>query len=202
MPTKENGKSFALVVLSMERSFSDIPRILRIASEEHPKSEVVIVTGRGACEDVIELVKDVARDVKVILVENGSASSTVGNLVTHGHKPTHVLAERLDRYLEQHYHQESLRLRDLCTSFRISSSYVTRLFKKHVGMTFRRRLNLHRVKKAKDLLRTTDQTVDCIAKDCGFKNHTRLTEAFYRFEGMPPGQFRRSYFFLNSKLVL
>lgn len=192
MRTIENGRSFALVVIDMGRPFRDIPRIMRVAGEENSRGEAVFVTGRGACEDVIELVKHVAGDVEVRPIEKGSASSTVGNSVTPGHKPTHVLAERLDRYLEQHYHQESLRLRDLCTSFRISSSYVTRLFREHVGMSFRRRLNLHRVKKAKDLLRTTDQTVDCIAKDCGFKNHTRLTEAFYRCEGMPPGQFRRS----------
>ncbi len=191
MQSKEDGKNFALVVLGLGRSFLDIPRIMRIASEEH--SNAVIVTGRGACEDVIKFVKHIARDVEILPVENGSASSTIGNSFMSGQKPPHVLAERLDRYLEQHYQQDSLRLRDLCTSFRISSSYVTRLFREHVGMSFRKRLNLHRIRKAKDLLKTTDQTVDCIAKDCGFKNHTRLTEAFYRFEGMPPGQFRRDY---------
>ena len=59
-------------------------------------------------------------------------------------------------------------------------------------MSFRKRLNLHRVRRAKDLLKTADQTVDCIAKDFGFKNHARLTKAFYRFKGMPLGQFRRN----------
>ena len=195
MRTIEDGRNFALVVLRLGRCFLDIPRIMRIAIDEHRCAEAVIVTGRGACEDVIELLKRVAKDVEVLPFDNGSATSTVAGSVILGAKPTHVLAERLDRFLEQHYQQDSLRLSDLCTSFRISSSYVTRIFREHVGMSFRNRLNLHRVTKAKDLLKTTDQTVDCIAKDCGFKNHTRLTEAFYKFEGMPPGQFRRSYSF-------
>ena len=150
MRTIEDGKSFALVALGLGRTFLDIPRIMRFANDEHCRVEAVIVTGRGACDEMIELVKHVAKGAGVLPVHNGSATSTVAGC---------------------------------CHA---------RLFREHVGMTFKRRLNLHRLRKAKDLLKTTDQTVDCIAKYCGFKNHTRLTEAFYRFEGMPPGQFRRS----------
>ena len=66
-------------------------------------------------------------------------------------------------------------------------------------MSFRKRLNLHRIRKAKDLLKTTDQTVACIAKDCGFKNHTRLTEAFYRFEGIAAGSVQEGLFFFPKR---
>ena len=189
---KNNGEGFSLIMLDMRFLFSDVIDILQVVKERNPENDVMIVTGRGDWEKVVEVIRQVAKDVEVRPVVEAYEGSNLGTLSGHHHGPSHVLAERLDRYLEQHFHQESLRLRDVCVNFRISSSYVTRLFREHVGMSFRKRLNLHRVQKAKYLLRTTDHTVDCIARDCGFRNYSRLTEAFYRFEGMSPGRFRRA----------
>lgn len=188
---KGNSDSFELIVLDAGMSTEEILEVLQIFRERKSEIDVMIVTGRGDLEEVVEAIRQVAKNVEVTPVVDAYAVSILGKRPERRQAHTHVLAGRLDRYLEQHFHQESLSLNDLCTKFRISSSYVTRLFKEQVGMSFRKRLNLHRVQKAKYLLRTTDLTVDCIANDCGFRNCSRLTEAFYRFEGMPPGRFRR-----------
>lgn len=183
--------SFELIVLDAGISTEEILKVLQIFRERKSEIDVMIVTGRGDLEEVVEAIRQVARNVEVTPVVDAYAVSILGKRPDHRQAHTHVLAERLDRYLEQHFHEESLSLKDLCLNFRISSSYVTRVFREHVGMSFRKRLNLHRVQKAKYLLRTTNLTVDCIASDCGFRNCSRLTEAFYRIEGVPPGRFRR-----------
>ena len=188
---KGNSDSFELIVLDAGMSTEEILEVLQIFKERKSEIDVRIVTGRGDLEEVVEAIRQVARNVEVTPVVDAYADSILGKRPEQRQAHTHVLAERLDRYLGQHFHQKSLSLEDLCLKFQISSSYVTRIFREHVGMSFRKRLNLHRVQKAKNLLRTTDLTVDCIANDCGFRNCSRLTEAFHRFEGMPPGRFRR-----------
>ena len=195
MSRNENDEYFALVMLDVRTAFFDIQRILQVAKEKHSDNEVLFVSGRDVRDKVSQAIRQVGSDVKILPVEDAVSLVVLTKLVEVRQGYTHVLAERLDRYLEKHFQKKSLSLGDLCESFRISPSYITRLFREHVGMSFRKRLNSYRVEKAKYLLRTTDQTVDCIARDVGFSNHARLTEAFHRFEGMPPGRFRRTCVF-------
>lgn len=183
---------FALVMLDVRTAFFDIHRVLEVAKANHSDLDVMIVSGHKVRERVADAIRQVETDFEGLSVEDGPPSFALSNVVEERKWHLHVLAERLDRYLENHFQQDTLSLGHLSENFHISTSYITRLFREHVGMSFRRRLNTYRVEKAKFLLRNTNQTVDCIAREVGFKNHARLTEAFYRFEGMPPGRYRRN----------
>ncbi len=187
----DDNEYFALVMLDVRTAFFDIQRILQVDQEKHPDYDVLFVVGRDVRDNLNRALRQRAPDVTVIPRKDAASHLALAKLVEARQRYSHVLAERLDRYLETHFQKKSLSLGDLRESFQISSSYITRLFREHVGMSFRKRLNSYRVQKAKHLLKTTDQTVDCIAREVGFRNHARLTEAFYRFEGMPPGRFRR-----------
>ena len=46
-----------------------------------------------------------------------------------------------------------------------------------------------RVEQAKQLL-TQDDSISCIALDCGFANQTHLTKVFRRMTGMTPKAYR------------
>ena len=187
----DDNEYFALVMLDVRTAFFDIQRILQVDTEKHSDNDVLFVVGRNVRDKVTQALRQGVSEVTVIPTEDATQQLALAELVEVRQRYSHVLAERLDRYLEKHFQKKTLSLGDLRENFQISSSYITRLFREHVGMSFRKRLNSYRVQKAKYLLRTTDQTVDCIANEVGFRNHARLTEALYRFEGMPPGRFRR-----------
>ncbi len=103
----------------------------------------------------------------------------------------HVLAEQLDAYLKARAGAPSLNLDNLSKDFRISKSYIRRLFREHIGAPFRERLRHCRVDRAKRLLESTDDPINIIAGQCGFENPGRFAEAFRREEGMPPSKYRQ-----------
>lgn len=116
--------------------------------------------------------------------------TVIRKLVEKRRPPAHVLAERLDNFLKEHASKSTLKHSDMYTHFRISKSYACRLFQKYIDSTFRQRLSYHRVQRAKHLIESTNYLLYHIAEMSGFKNQQKLTEAFRRWEDMPPRKYR------------
>lgn len=97
-----------------------------------------------------------------------------------------VLAERLDMRLKECSSDPDVRLSVFSRQHRISASYTSKLFKRHVGVSFRRRLLEHRVSQAVELLTLTDDPICLVAEKCGFRANSRLSDAFKRIRGQSP----------------
>lgn len=72
----------------------------------------------------------------------------------------------------------------------LSASYVSRLLRQNTGMGVVDYIHSARLKKAKELLRNTDMSVDDIALAVGFSSRWTLTRSFKRYEATTPGAFR------------
>lgn len=103
-----------------------------------------------------------------------------------------VWASKLDGFLRNHFTNPSLKLSVLCDHFGISSSYATRLFREHIGMSFHKYLSFYRVEEAKRHLADTKDLIYAIADKCGFTNSNHLIRVFFEFTNMSPGQYRQS----------
>ena len=103
-----------------------------------------------------------------------------------------VWASKLDGFLRDHFTNPSLKLSILCDYFGISSSYATRLFREHIGMSFHKYLSFYRVEEAKRHLAETKDRVYEIADRCGFTNSNHLIRVFFEFTNMSPGQYRQA----------
>ena len=103
-----------------------------------------------------------------------------------------VWASKLDGFLRGHFTNSSLKLSTLCDHFGISSSYATRLFREHIGMSFHKYLSFYRVEEAKRHLADTKDRVYEIADKCGFTNSNHLIRVFFDFTNMSPEQYRQS----------
>lgn len=113
--------------------------------------------------------------------------------VTGLRKRSHsVWASKLDSFLRDRFTNSSLNLSVLCDHFGISSSYATRLFREHIGMSFHKYLSFYRVEEAKRHLADTKDLVYEIADKCGFTNSNHLIRVFLKFTNMSPGQYRKS----------
>ncbi|MCP1182378.1 helix-turn-helix domain-containing protein [Paenibacillus sp. 1781tsa1] len=73
----------------------------------------------------------------------------------------------------------------------VSPSYLSRLFKKEMGVSFIEYLMNMKVQKAKQLLKDTDCTITEIAERVGYSERN-LNRAFQRFVHMSPNQYRMS----------
>src|SRR3984893_17823615 len=84
-------------------------------------------------------------------------------------------------------------LSELAALCGLSRSYFVRAFKQITGMPPHRWLLMHRVKRAKDLLRGTKLPIADIAVACGFADQSHLTRVFSKAFGISPAAWRRQW---------
>lgn len=166
--------------------------VLRHLKQKGTDADVVLLTNCGNIVLVSQAMKLGARDFFIKPVSVPAVLATIENLIANRYPIVHPLTKLMDTYLQQHYTDTDLNMEVLCQHFRISTSYVTALFRKYLHTSFRRQVQHYRVEKAKELLRETDGSIRHIAQECGYRDYRRLTEAFQREVGIPPRLYRRN----------
>lgn len=86
-----------------------------------------------------------------------------------------------------------LTVEDLARQARMSSRHLGRHFKSATGTTPLQWLLAQRIRRAQELLETTDDTVDAIAAATGMGTATTLRRHFHRTVGVPPDAYRRTF---------
>jgi transcriptional regulator GlxA family with amidase domain len=103
----------------------------------------------------------------------------------------HALAELLPwvmRRLDQ-----PLTVEDLARQANMSSRHLARRFRSITGTTPLQWLLTQRIRRAQELLETTDDSVDTIASAAGMGTATTLRRHFHRTIGVPPDAYRRTF---------
>lgn len=98
------------------------------------------------------------------------------------------LAQVLD-YINDYLDQD-IKLADLAALLGMSQFHFCHLFKQAIAITPYQYLLQQRIECAKQLLKQTDQPIMEIALQCGFNNHSHLSQQFRRFTGITPKAFR------------
>lgn len=101
-------------------------------------------------------------------------------------------------YIQQHY-QENITLEDLTGQTFLSSTYLSRLFTKQLGLPFTEYLAQVRLAHAVDLMHGPD-TLTEIASKTGFPNSNAMISAFRKEWDITPGEYRKAL--LNGKKSL
>ena len=74
----------------------------------------------------------------------------------------------------------------------VSADYLTRLFRQEIGITPSDYIGTARVKKARFLLESTDQSIDGIAELCGYGSAAYFIKRFREKTGVTPKKYRRA----------
>jgi two-component system response regulator YesN len=97
----------------------------------------------------------------------------------------------IGRFVEAHY-SESVTLGDLSGTFRISPSYLSKLFRKHAGRSFGEFLAAIRIEAAKRLIRESpDMPLKDVAEKVGFNDPFYFSRVFKSIAGLPPSDYSR-----------
>jgi AraC family transcriptional regulator len=108
--------------------------------------------------------------------------------VYEGGLPQRQLSQVLD-YINDHLDHD-IKLADLAALLNMSQFHFSHLFKQAIGTSPYQYLLQQRIERAKQLLKQSDQPIMEIAFQCGFNNHSHLSQQFRRFTGMTPKAFR------------
>lgn len=80
----------------------------------------------------------------------------------------------------------------IAIELKISTSYLSRVFKQECGYTFLNFLNRYRIHKAIELLSTGQHRVYEIADQCGFTDYKRFHQIFREYTDMSPSEFLKT----------
>ncbi|WP_309141799.1 helix-turn-helix domain-containing protein [Streptomyces griseicoloratus] len=120
--------------------------------------------------------------------DGGQAQFVTAPVPAPDHQP---LAELLPWVLERL--DQPLTVEDLARRARMSSRHLGRHFRAATGTTPLQWLLIQRIRRAQELLETTDDSVDAVAAATGMGTATTLRRHFNRTVGLPPNTYRRTF---------
>lgn len=95
-------------------------------------------------------------------------------------------------YVNAHFADVGMSLGLLSKEFDLSEAYISRIIKRCTGMNYTDYLEKLRMKKAEELLFTTQLSVGDISARLGYDNQNTFFKAFKRFYQISPGAYRES----------
>ena len=129
-------------------------------------------------------------DEDIIKASVAALASAVNKLTAEQHI-TNGREERIVDiigYIQKNYRQVTLDM--LSDSFHLSKPYLSKYIKEKAGTTFQEVVKKERMKKARALLRETNQTVENVAAEVGYENVEHFNRLFKKSYGMTPVQYR------------
>lgn len=95
-------------------------------------------------------------------------------------------------YIKENYSNPTMSLGTLADEFGMNYTYMSHFFKDYIGANFVDYISEIRVKKAAELLRTTDMQINDIATSVGYANATVLIKIFKKVTKTTPGNYRKN----------
>ena len=104
-----------------------------------------------------------------------------------------MLLNQAKDYIDNHYMDFDCSLSSVAKFIHISASYLSLIFKKEVGITFVNYLTLLCIKKAKQLLSSTDLMVYEVSTSVGYENYSYFSTVFKKATDLSPREYRLIY---------
>lgn len=101
-----------------------------------------------------------------------------------------ILIEEVKRMIEEEYDRD-LSLEECASRLNYHPSYIWKVMKHELDMSFTDYLLAHRLKVAKQLLVDSDMTIGKIAEHLRYTNAQNFIRYFKKLEGVTPGQYRK-----------
>lgn len=103
---------------------------------------------------------------------------------------TQKLLLSISNYISSHI-EEPVTLSDISNYLNYNSSYISRLFKQKMDMNISDYIASLKIEKAKELILSTNQTVEQIAKLVGYENSKYFFQVFKKHTGVSPKEYKK-----------
>lgn len=133
-------------------------------------------------EASLELEQHLLKSLLLVIMQKLSMNAHSGSLAL----------DRCRTYIDEHY-AEAFDVGMLAQLVYVSPSYLSRLFRKHLGTTPLQYRNSVRVDKAKHLLLVKSASVEEIADFLGFEDSRYFSQLFKSATSLTPSEFRKKF---------
>ena len=100
------------------------------------------------------------------------------------------LAVRVREYIQEHYTDSALTIRQIAVEFGFHENYVSNLYKEEYGENLSAAIEKLRIEKACLLLETTDMRISEVADAVGYSSDSSFRRAFKKISGISPVDYR------------
>lgn len=100
------------------------------------------------------------------------------------------LVQRIVDYCELHY-MDKITVKSLSERFNYSESYITKTFKKELGLPFAEWLRQKRIYHSTWKIERENAKISEIAKSVGYNDAEYFSECFYKYVGVSPTEYRQ-----------
>ena len=114
------------------------------------------------------------------------------NKLAHGNVYSKPVIMTMD-YIYDNLHSK-ISEADIAEYISLSPSYISRLFKKEVGLTICTYIAVKRVETAQNMLKYSDYSPVDIGNYLAFTSHSHFISVFMKYTGMTPNEFRKKYY--------
>ncbi|MCD1261145.1 response regulator transcription factor [Paenibacillus athensensis] len=123
-----------------------------------------------------------------------SLSEMVGALAGHlqRSKPLHRVIQEVLELISGKY-DTALTLESAAKSVYVSPVYLSRLFKKEMGVNFLTYLHHYRIAQAKKLLEEQRMKIVSVAKTVGYQNECHFSITFKKWTGLTPSEYQKQH---------
>ena len=204
---KNAGEVMELIIsgkkdAAIERVRGDIKKIARERKEYSPEYAVALLMRmNGYCEpDGINI--ETMFENTLLALDNTSDYDTLTYLCVECIEEftksalqtkkmnTAVLTRRILDYINRNY-TKPMTQADVARSVNVNTGMVSRIIKKSTGMKYNDYLNELRIRKAAQLIGTTDIQVSQLVNEVGYKDYYYFVGKFKEITGMSPSEYRR-----------
>lgn len=158
--------------------------VLRAESELRDRIELPDI------RDLLENMKETDRIIEVKQLLSERITEICRNVVKNKGKKDNI-AELVKEYIQEHFSDVNLNNSEIAEYFHMNISYLSTFFKEKTGMNLLFYIHRTRLEKAKELLETTEMTLDEIGEKVGCSNKVSFIRLFKKYEGITPTEFRK-----------
>ncbi len=143
---------------------------------------------RSAAEKVRRCWQQTQLSALVIRTVSDELGQRQSDLSRQAGRPVRVALD----YIAENYARK-ISLEEIADMLQMNASYLSTLFKKETGKNFQNYLAEYRIERAKELLRTTNETMLCIAGRVGYQDTRYFSQSFMKIVGVKPSMYRKMY---------
>lgn len=167
---RKNEKVRRVPVLVVQKNFSDLNNLNAISSLQ----KVLL------CNSSVVLEKDFLKRIESVLEQKSEMLSS----------KTASVVKYTILFINKNF-QKQLTREQLAKQVGVNEDYLTRIFRKEMGLSLWTYLNVFRMSVASDLLLDTGLPVEEIAHECGFEDASYFSRVFSKYSGKCPTAFRK-----------
>jgi len=131
---------------------------------------------------------DIARSYIIRLLETLATDYDFLISTKEKQKARDLLFYDVEKYIHSHYKDATIS--KLVEIFHYNNDFYNRLFKEYTGKTYIKYLANLRLIKAKEMLVSTENSIESIASEVGYNNRGHFYRLFSKEYGMTPAKFR------------